>query len=294
MLFAAAIAAANPGAACNVIRTIDMSALGIADAQGITFDERTNALVVGDAAAAEIVWLDYATLERRASCTTTQHALREPGPGLDDFAALGWVLVDDRASGVTSVPFVIDADCNVVTYLPAYPLGTWDSFGTTAATFHPQRGGFLYHSTQERELASTTFEGVVRAVGADLIGAQLTDVLVLPGTRAFLALTDEGRVYDGDAPGLAAPRGVGGTFRSASGVLVVLFDRGDGAFSGIARLPAGDQPVFGAFERQGLTISFGVGTGDDYARVTGTVSEDFMQIALPPPLGTLTRTFDVL
>jgi hypothetical protein len=279
---------------CNVMRVIDTSALGIGDAQGITFDERTHAFVVGDAATSQIAWFDYATLERRSSCTTTRHALREPGRGLDDFAALGWVLVDDHASGTTSVLFVIDADCNLVTYLPAYPLGTWDSFGTTAATFHPQRGGFLYYSTQERQLASTTFEGVVQAVRTEPMGTQLSDVLVLPGTRSFLALTDAGRLYDGDASGLAVPEGVGGTFRSASGALVVLFDRGDGAFSGVARLPAGDEPVFGAFDPQALSISFGLGVAGSYALLTGTVSEDFMQIVLPPPLGTLARTFDVL
>lgn len=281
-------------ATCGLVRLFNISILGIANPAGMTYIPETDQLAITDTTDDEVYFVGYTSTALEGQCDTAGVGLRVV-TGIDFIGGLDLLVMTDSAVNSTAVT---DLDCNPINQnsLRTLGAGAIDALASQAVGYQGGLGRFLIVDNSDDQVYLNDYEGLLETQ-FDLRGLNLGDVTgiaALPGGVTYLlSVNDLDAVFRLDVPGLNEAASLSGRYVSAGlGVSIILYERGEGRITGSVLLPATTLPVFGQFDASSGSISFGVETPAGAPVVLpGNVSADLNTIALPPPLGVLTRTF---
>ncbi len=271
---------------CTPVRLIDLAAFGITDPEGITYRAPADQLVVAQHTQdPRLFLLDYENAQLESTCRTDR-------VGLTGLTGLTWVPeIDWLATGNQLAYAFVKPNCDMThQHSTSLIADLGQSIGVVDFAFNPGAGTLLFldlasvfvlnfEGLSEHEFATPpaqgSFRGLTRARGGD----------------TFYALTSDA-VYEWRVPLLEEPVSLSGLFVTPTGITVVLFERGSGHLSGALNLAGAELPVFGRFDAARKTVAFSFRRpSGSVVTLAGSVSPDLSEIALPPPLGTLTRRY---
>lgn len=263
---------------CAEVRYVDVPYQVFAVAYVPTVDQ----LAVSDISSDTVRFLDYTTGVELGSCDTAPWGLANPG-GLD------WLDGPELLAATSEESWVLaDLGCAVHQSRSTKPLVRADRPDTIA--FLPTTGAFV--AAEGDNIAVAGFTGVQLAeapLGSAV--ATLTGIQAIPGAPGAFLATDGNRdtLVHIELPALAEATSLSGRFQG-SGSTLTLFEDPDGVLSGTLVQGLTRQPLFGHHDAARGTVSLGTrdGAGTPWL-VSGSVSGDLGSLALPAPVGTLTR-----
>lgn len=282
---------------CSFDRLFYTTDFGSNNPTDILYLPDTNQLAITDATDDEIYFVGYDSGGVESQCDTNSLGILNLSgiayiPVLDQLA-----VTDDYRESL----FLLDrTTCRIVTQntLSAINSGAWPD--TTGVLFHKGDGTFITTDYSADDVIISNFEGSLMERRFDTYGLGLGSIQgitpLLSGGDSFLVVDNVAdAIYRWDIPLLikGAPLSISGQYTSSGlGGTMMIFERGEGHFTGTFTSGSITAPIFGFYNSATGNISlvgeYPSGTPQTY---TGTVSSDLNTITVGGPLGVLTRFY---